>query len=106
MAGRLNRRITLRSVTVSNVLGELTETFADAGERWAERRSLSARESFVAEQRYASSDWVFVFRSDSLTRTITPEWQLVDGTETFDIQAAFDPDGRKREVHVIAKLSE
>ena len=102
----MNRRITLQSIAVTTVLGELTETFTSAGDRWAQRQSLSSRESFIADQRFADSTWLFTMRYDSLTSTITPEWNLVDGTETFDIQGAFDPDGRKREIHVACTLAE
>jgi len=102
----MRRRVILQSVTVSNVLGEVTETFGTAGTRWARRESLNAGESFVGDQRLAQSDWLFVLRWDSLTSTITPEWNIVDGTETFDIQSAFDPDMRKREIHVAGTLAE
>ncbi len=102
----MNRRITLQSIAVTTVLGELTETTTNAGDRWARRQSLSSRESFISDQRFADSTWLFTMYYDSLTSTITPEWNVVDGTETFDIQGAFDPDGRKREIHVACTLAE
>ncbi len=102
----MNRRITLQSIAVTTVLGELTGTPTNAGNRWARRQSLSSRESFISDQRFADSTWLFTMYYDSLTSTITPEWNVVDGTETFDIQGAFDPDGRKREIHVACTLAE
>jgi len=103
----MNKRITLQSVDDDTpVLGEVTEAATGAGTRWAKRQSLSSRELFISDQRFADSTWLFTMRYDSLTSTITPEWNIVDGSETFDIQGAFDPDGRKREIHVACTLAE
>lgn len=101
-----NRKVTIQTVAVTSPLGEVTKTPSSAGQRYAHRRAQSARESFVSDQRFADADYVFEFRSDTVTRAIDATYLLVDGGVTYEVVGAIDPDGMNREVHVFATRKE
>lgn len=99
-----NRKVTIQTVTVTSPKGEVTETPASAGQRYAHRRAQSAREAFISDQRFATADYVYEFRSDAVTRAIDATYLLEDGGVTYEVVGAIDPDGMNREVHVFATL--
>ena len=103
MAGRLNRRVTLRIPSVANVKGEQVTTWDATTKRWAEWRGAGASERFGAQQRFVEALGSYMFRSDSVTRAIDGTYELEDDGTVYEVLGAIDPDGRKREVHVFVK---
>lgn len=101
-AGAKNRKVTIQTVAVTQPKGEVTKTPSSAGQRYARRQAQSTRESFVSDQRYAEADYVFEFRSDTVTRAIDATYLLVDDGVTYEVVGAIDPDGVNREVQVFA----
>lgn len=109
-AGRLNKRVEIRTAQETNTLGVVTTTFPSStrrGVRWAEQRGLSVAERYRAQQIDADVDYVFMFRNDSVTRTIIPKDRLLIGATSgthawFDIRGVYDPDGRRKAITVLA----
>lgn len=109
-AGRMNTRVQIRQPVETNASGSLEVTWptsAARGTRWAEKRGLSVVERFRAQQLDATADYVFGFQWDSVTRTISVKDRLLVGATSathtwFDIEGAYDPDGRKRMLLVYA----
>lgn len=105
-AGKKNRTVTINSTSVSNTKGDWTDSTTSQGNRYAHRRAVGQRETFVSDQRYADADYVFEFTSDTVTRAIDATYELVDDSVTYEVTAAIDPDGMNREVWVYAKRKE
>lgn len=84
-AGRLDRLVTLGKKTVAAVTdyGEETVTWTDV-EVWAERRELRGEERWAAQQVVGTRACIYriYYRTD-----LTVEDRLVDGGDTYDIQA-------------------
>ncbi len=110
-AGRLNTRVDIRPLTETNTKGVVTRTHpstASSGKRWAEKRALSATEYFRAQQAQSDVNYVFTMRWDSVTRSIVPKDALLSGDTSgthswYDIQAVYDPDGRRKRIQILAK---
>jgi head-tail adaptor len=110
-AGRLDKRVSIRPAAVTNAQGVVATTYPSStarGARWAERRGLRGAEAFRAQRLDANADYVFLFRSDSVTRAIRPSDRLLIGATSgtpnwYDVRVALDPDGRRRVVQVFAE---
>lgn len=87
-AGRLDRLVTLQIKTVGakDDYGEETQTWADHPV-WAERRELRGDEKWTAQQVLGTRACTYriYYRTD-----LTVEDRLVDGSDTYDIQAIND----------------
>lgn len=84
-AGQLDRRITLRRKTETNTGLGMTEAWADLGTIWASRKDVSDSEKAAAGKMQAVVVSRFIVRSSSLTRTLTPKDELIEGGLTFRI---------------------
>jgi SPP1 family predicted phage head-tail adaptor len=87
-AGTMDRRVIIQAKTVVvNNLGEPVETLVDVVTVWANKRNLTARERFTAQQRLAEVDTVFRihYRTD-----VTPRTVVVCEGVTYDVQAVLE----------------
>lgn len=105
-AGRANRKVTINSVAVTNTKGDWSNSPSSEGQRYAKREALTHRETFASDQRFASADFVYKLRSDSVTRAIDATYQIADDGETYQVVAAIDPEGDDREVWVYVTRKE
>jgi len=103
MAGSRNRRVTLYRVTETNVKGELTETLTSLGQRWAGKRAASVSEQQRADQTIGASDYIFTLPYDSVTKALVAKDRITEGSDTYDIIGAVDPDGRRKEIRLYAQ---
>ncbi len=83
--GRMNRLVTLklRTQTGQDAYGEETERWTNVP-IWAERRELRGQERFVAQQQLATLDGRYLIH---YRRDVTVQDFLIDGSQTFNIQA-------------------
>ena len=84
-AGRLDRRVTLRRKTLANTGLGMTEAWADLATIWAGRKDVSDGEKAAAGKLQSTVVARFIVRSSSLTRTLTPKDELIEGGRTFRI---------------------
>lgn len=101
-SGQLNQRITIEEDTgVKNSVGQKVEAWGTLATVWGRVRALTGSERFAAQQLLAELSYEITirFRTDiNETHRIV----LTDG-QTLDIQSAFDPDGRRRELKILCK---
>lgn len=91
-AGKLDRRITLRSVTVTqDAYGGVVETYADMATVWAQYLPGGGNERFVSAQVYAETQARFYLR---WREGITTQHRVVFDGRDYDIVAA-DEIGRR-----------
>jgi SPP1 family predicted phage head-tail adaptor len=99
-AGKLRHRITIEeSTTVANNYGEPVETWATFAEVNASREDLSGRELYSAQQVHADVTTSFGLR---YLTGVTASMRIVSDGLTYNIRSVSDPDGRKRELAIIA----
>ncbi|KKN14048.1 hypothetical protein LCGC14_1000130 [marine sediment metagenome] len=101
-SGQLNNRITIQADTgTKNSVGQKIESWGTLATVWGRVRSLTGSERFAAQQLVVELSYEITirFRTDiNETHRIV----LTDG-QTLDIQSAFDPDGRRRELKILCK---
>lgn len=90
-AGRLNKRVTIQSLTrTSDGGGGFTEAWAaiDNGTVWAAVEPLNGRERFEAQQTQANLSYrvTIRYRSD-----VTAQMQVLYGSKTLPINAVLNP---------------
>jgi len=99
-AGELRHRVRIESATeTQNTRGEPIQSWAEVATRWGAVEALSGRELFAAKQ--FASEVTHLIRLRYLAGVKEKMRAVVTGT-IYDIQAAFDPDKRKRELHILA----
>ncbi len=98
-AGSLRNRITIqkKSVTRDSDGGEIVAWVTHCS-AWAKREPLSGREFLEARQIQAEAMVRFTLRYQA---GILPEMRVLDGTETFNIQAVVHVENRFREVQLM-----
>lgn len=96
-AGMLRHRVTLlQPVHRPGVIGETLTTWSAVAVVWAEIRELSGREWYEAQQLPegdVSTDIIIRYRAD-----VTRQMRVVYGSQTYDIVAVLDRDGRKKQL--------
>lgn len=98
-AGRLRDRITIQQVAETRSgSGAITETWSDVATVWAAVEGLSGREFWAAQQVNAEGSLRITIR---YLAGIVPKMRALFGTRVFDIQAATDLDGRRRELQLL-----
>lgn len=86
LSGRLDRRIEiLKPQAVKTDLGAEDVVFVGQGSRWAQRLRFQPSDDEGQEQRLAISRRDYLVRLDSLTRQMTTEWRVREGTHTAQI---------------------
>jgi SPP1 family predicted phage head-tail adaptor len=100
-AGTLRHRITIQQQTVTrDTFGGETITWADLATVWASKAHKSSREFFAAQKINAETQELFVVRYRS---GVTAKMRVSYDNRYYDIIGAYDPDGRKRELHLLCK---
>jgi head-tail adaptor len=76
-AGQLDRRATLLQPTnVRNSVGEVTQTYSDAGKRWVSFMSLRAAEVDREQAPGSKAESKLLMRLDTLTRGVGVRWRV------------------------------
>lgn len=100
-AGELRHRVTIQQMQdTQNEYGEPVKEWVDVVTVWASIEGLRGREYFEAQQTMAQADHRIKIR---YMDGIKPTMRIVYGTRIFSIQSVLDPDGRRRELHLICK---
>lgn len=93
-AGRLRHRVTIQSRTEArDSVGQPIATWADVATVWADIRDVSGREYLTAgaDRAEVSTKIVIRHRTD-----VDATCRVVHGSDTYDVRASLDPDGRRR----------
>lgn len=104
-AGKYRHRITIQrgpDDSSRDEFGGRTGTGATVAVIWAQKREIGAKE-FVEgarDQAIVTVEYVIRARSD-----IDETMQVVDGSQTLDIEAVLDRDGRGREIQLLCRLA-
>jgi len=101
-AGEYDHRVTIcKNEPTTNDDGQQVENEVEWIRRWANVRPISGTERYGPQQVQADVTYRVRMRSDTQTRTITPEmWlKLRDGTQ-LNIRRAYDLELRKIEIEM------
>lgn len=99
-AGKLRHRIAIEAPTgAQNEFGEPVDTWAVHSAVWASKEDLTGREAFAAQQVNAAVSTRFGVR---FIEGINARMRIVHDGTLYNIVSASDPDGRKRELVIIA----
>jgi SPP1 family predicted phage head-tail adaptor len=100
-AGELRSRVALQTATeTQDDYGAPVPSWATTATVWGEVVDLSGREYFAAQQVNAEVSTRIRIR---YLAGVVPKMRAVANGRTFDILAVLDPDGRKRELHLMCK---
>lgn len=100
MAGRLNKRVILQ--TVSNATdggGGVTETWADTVTLWAQIEELSGSESYEAQQVASRLTHKVTIRY----RDVNPQQRLKYGTRILQIRGKINPGQRNESLELLCE---
>jgi SPP1 family predicted phage head-tail adaptor len=99
-AGKLRHRVTIESPsTARDEFNEPVPGWNTVADAWASREDLTGRELFQAQAVAAEVTTRFRLR---YADGIKAEMRLLCGGEAFDIKSVADPDGRRRELIILA----
>lgn len=99
-AGKLRHRIQIETLTTGrDIYGEPVETWTLFALVWASREDLAGREFFAAQQVNAEVTTRFGIR---FIEGLTPQMRVRDGGTLYDLESVQDPDGRARELILLA----
>lgn len=97
--GDLNRQITIQQYAATrDTFGGEVQTWANVATVWASKAHRTSREFFAAQKTNAETTDLFIIRYRS---GITPKVRVIFDGKTYDIIGANDPDGRRRELHLL-----
>lgn len=100
-AGKLRHLITIEEPTESqNEYGEPVESWATFAQLWASRGDLAGREYFAAQQTQAEVTTRFRLR---YVDGITAKMRVSSDGVLYQINSVQDPDGRRRELIIMAE---
>lgn len=96
-AGSLRHRVTLEAPTETVSSGEASIPWPVQATVWASVEGLTGtnRSGLMAEAEYRIR---IRYRSD-----VSPRWRIGQGTKKLGIISAIDPDGRRRELVIMAR---
>lgn len=107
-AGQLRKRVVIERPAdppTQDAFGAVVETWVEHGTRSAAVEPLQGNEFFAAQQTQAAVDYRIRFRYDSVTSSITAGMRIRQGARIFDVQhPAINPDTRRAEIHVAARV--
>jgi SPP1 family predicted phage head-tail adaptor len=102
-AGTLRHRITIQekpTPTPRNAHGEEVFTWSDVATVWAAKVDISGREFMEARREGVQISTRFVIRYRSgLKETM----RVTHDSRTYEIRAVLDPEGRRRELHLLCE---
>lgn len=97
--GVLNRQITIQQYTASrDSYGGEVQAWSDVATSWAQKVHRTSREFFAAQKVNAETTDIFIIRFRS---GIIAKMRVIFDGKTYDIIGANDPDGSRRELHLI-----
>lgn len=104
-AGEFRTRVIVcrnNSSASANTDGEVPESEEEVCRRWASIWPVRGRERDLNDQMQADVTHTVRLRYDTTTAAITPKyWLKVQGTtERLNVSRAYDPDRRRREIHL------
>ena len=103
-AGELRSRITIESYTATrDSMGGEVKTWSTVATVWASKAHQTSREFFVAAKTNAEMTDLFIARYRS---GVTPKMRVSFDSKYYDIIGAYDPDSRRRELYLMAKVVE
>jgi len=103
-AGELNQRITIQQATTSrDGYGAETKTWATHATVWASKKHSTSRELYAAQKVNAEITDLFIIRYRA---GVTTRMRVSYNGKYYDILGADDPDGRRREIHLLCKVVE
>ena len=102
-AGKYRHRITVTNATLDSsrdTFGRRKGTGNTVCTVWAERQDWQGDESAQGKREFASviTKWKLRYRTD-----ITPEMQITEGADTYNILSVLDFDGTKRELLITSR---
>jgi SPP1 family predicted phage head-tail adaptor len=97
---RLRGVLQVKTVTVNAIGGETITYSSRFTSIPASRKNTGGREFYAIQQKHAEMTDLFTIRFRNAVDT-TMRW-ICDG-RTYDILAAADPDGRKRELNLVCR---
>lgn len=99
--GELRNRIILQQCQVAqNENGFPVETWTTIATVWASKAHQSSREFFAAQKINSETTDLFIIRYRD---NVAPEMRVVYNGQNYRIIGAPDPDGRRRELHLLCK---
>lgn len=99
--GKLRHRVTIQEkAVVRDDFGGETITWSDVDEVWAAVEPLQGREFLEGRTLEAAVDTRIRIRYRS---GIVPEMRVVWGAHVYDVQAALDPKGERKELHLMSR---
>lgn len=102
-AGKYRHRITVKNAPLDSsrdTFGRRKGTGTTVCTVWAERQDWQGDESEQGKREVASvtTKWKLRYRTD-----ITPEMQIIEGSDTYNILSVLDFDGTKRELLITSR---
>lgn len=102
--GGLRTRLTIsRATQSSDGMGGFSTTWADLGQVMADVRSLKGGEEVQAARLNAVENLQIKVRADALTRSLTAQDRLSDGSQILNVKWVGDLEGRGRWIDIIAQ---
>lgn len=100
-AGELRHRVTIqKNQPIRNSYGEMEDAWINFATVWASIEGISGREYFMAHQTQAQTDYRIKMR---YIDGVKPSMRVIYGVRIFNIQSVLDPDGRRKELHLMCK---
>lgn len=101
-AGLLNHRICLlKPVVTTTDHGPVVSHFTEVGRVWARVEMLGGSERLKDRAILSMADVRITIR---YTASVTDEYRIVHNGQTLSITSVSDPDGRRRELVILAKM--
>lgn len=102
-AGLLRHKVQVEEPgsVVATQFGDARRAEPTLHERRCHIRSLTVNETLNADRVIASEQLRFQFRFDTTLHQITPQWRIHFDNQVYECSYPLDPDGRKREIHII-----
>ena len=97
--------IDIRARVRTTVDGNTSETWpvtSRRGQRWADKRIVSAREVRAGASIEGSAETLFDLAYETVAAAIAPTDRIYHGADEYDVRAAYDPDGLRRAIIVLA----
>ena len=100
-AGTLRHLLAIEApAEAQNAFGEPVETWASFATVWASREDLTGREAFLAQQTKAEVTTSFRLR---YLPGVTAKMRILSDSILYQIESIQDPDGRGRELVIMAR---
>jgi SPP1 family predicted phage head-tail adaptor len=99
--GELNQRITIEELTTTyDDGGGYSQTWTTFATVWAKIRGITGNERYTAQQIEAVTDYVVKIR---YRPGVKATMRIKHGDKVLDIIAAFDPEGKRREMTLLCE---